>query len=550
MNNKKSESCITISFDFNICNETIKDIYSTINQWDYSLNWTDAAKKQPDDYFKKNYPYVKTVEFMTATGGSESRDLFIDPLDRSTLYDYKFDPLINACETAKRQGLKPNIKTGNVPLKFSSEPFISESFGVNVRPPDSDKYDAYYDFIKAVADALIAHFGIDEVRSWSWCILTEYENKDWFRCADDETGEATEREFYKLYDYSVAALQESIGKDHLSVGAHAMLCDVGHFDPRSFIEHCANGINYKTGEIGSQVNYWAFSIYDLGPGNHTFGRKMTLTTALNFLRDKAVEVGFTGLKYGIDEGYLLFGADGKLLNASHVTAQSYQGAYTAKHYKEAILSGLDWYSLWAFNTESIWGVGINAADSVGTFTVKLGSKMAGDNFVPPLSVIGALRSDKNQVDGFAGYNSNTKTAHIMAYNYNPDEFSEIGESLTIELSNISSVSGDSLTVKRWYVDDRVNWLSQWMKDQEEHGIKDDDWFHSKYCVDILHSIYKDEAMQIWYDHVKDYIKIATLKCVETTESIVDGKLTLKAELEHHGVVFYEIINIINRKNTY
>jgi len=539
----ENETGITINFDFRNREDPIKDLYSTINQWDYSLNWTDAATMQPDNYFKINYPFVKRVEFMIATGGSESRDLFIDPHDRSTLYDYKFDSLIAACETALRQGLKPNIKTGSVPLKFSSEPFISEQFGVNSRPPDDDKYDAYYDFIKAVADALIEHFGIDEVRKWSWCVLTEYENKDWFMCAGDTTGKATEQAFYKLYDFSAAALQDSIGKEHLIIGAHAMLCLEGHFDPRGFIEHCASGINHKTGEVGSQVNYWAFSIYDLGPGNYNFGRKMTLTEALNFLRDKAEEVGFNDLKYGIDEGYLLFGADGKLLNASHVTAQSYQGAYTARHYKEAILAGLDWYSLWAFNTDSIWGVGNVSADSVGTFTVMLGSKMAGDQYVPPLSVTGKQRSEKNLVDGFAGYDNKTETAHIMAFNYNPDEFSSVCESLTIEIDNINTVDGDSVIIKQWYVDDRVNWLSRWMQDQEEHGIKDDDWFHSKYCVDIIHSIFNDHAIKVWYDHVEDYIEIATLKCEETVESVINNKLILKAELDHHAVVFYEITNI-------
>ena len=542
-----TDNVITMTFDMVNCKEVIKDIYSTINQWDFSQNWTKAADNQPDDYFKKNYPYVKVVEFMTATGGSESRDLYNDPLNRDTLTDYKFDSLINACETALRQGLKPNIKTGNVPLKFCAEPFISEQFGVNVRPPDDDKYCAYYDYIKAAADALILRFGLTEVRKWSWCVLTEYENKDWFKCEGDETGEATREAFFKLYDYSVGALQASVGKDYLVVGAHAMLCDVGHFDPRDFIEHCAYGTNYFTGEVGSQVNYWAFSIYDLGPGNYSFGRRLTLTLALDFLRDKAKEVGFNSLRYGIDEGYLLFGADGKLLNASHVTAQSYQGAYTAKHYKEAILSGLDWYSLWAFNTESIWGIGDNAADSVGTHTVKLGSKMAGDFFVPPVSITGKLKSNDNQVDGFAGYNSGKNTIHIIAYNYNPDEFSQVGESLNFILYNVYPVDGNSVNIKCWYVDDNVNWLSQWMKDQEEHGVTDEEWHHSKYCVDIIHSTFSEIAQKVWYDHVKDYIEISTLTCSESTEIVKGGKLTLSANLEHHGVVFYEITGVKNKR---
>lgn len=43
-------------------------------------------------------------------------------------------------------------------------------FGVNVRPPFN--YDAYYNYIKALAGTLVSEFGINEVKTWSWvCLL-------------------------------------------------------------------------------------------------------------------------------------------------------------------------------------------------------------------------------------------------------------------------------------------------------------------------------------------------------------------------------------------
>lgn len=546
---KAERDNIEMIFNFNNTEKPIKDIFSTINQWDYGWQWTHFADNQSEKYFSENYPFVKTVELMVATGGSAERDLFIDPHDRSVLDDYKFDSLIMACENVVRQGLKPNIKTGSVPLKFSGSPQISSSFAVNVRPPDDDKYGDYYKYIKAIADALVAHFGMDEVKTWSWCVLTEYENRDWFQAAGDTTGDATKAAYFKLYDYTVAALRASIGSENLVVGAHAMLCDVGLWDPRDFIVHCATGTNHFTGKIGTQINYITFSLYDLKPGDFTFGRKLNLTSALDFLRNKAVEVGLTNLSYGIDEGYILFGADMKLVNMSHVVASGYQGAFTAKHFKESIECGLDWYSLWSFNTEGIWGAGNTAADAIVTHIARLGSKMVGSSYVQPVSVNGTPKDAQNHVDGFAGYNNSTNTMYVMAYCFNPDENAVTREEVELVLENIAAVEGDTVTVRRWYVDDSCNWFPNWIQDMSANSISDKDYFFSKYSVEVPVSLGNDAAKRVWYENVEKYVEKSTLTYTETTETVINNVLTLGASLDCHGVVFYEITNVRNLQNS-
>jgi len=68
---------------------------------------------------------------MTATGGVDWRDLFNDPYNRNVWWDYNFEKLKDAIRQVLRQGLKPYIKTGNVPEKYSSPPVIGVEFGAN-----------------------------------------------------------------------------------------------------------------------------------------------------------------------------------------------------------------------------------------------------------------------------------------------------------------------------------------------------------------------------------------------------------------------------------
>lgn len=51
--------------------KTIKNIFSDVNMWYFETYWGEQASVRPADYFSKNYPFVKRVQFMTATGGNE-----------------------------------------------------------------------------------------------------------------------------------------------------------------------------------------------------------------------------------------------------------------------------------------------------------------------------------------------------------------------------------------------------------------------------------------------------------------------------------------------
>jgi hypothetical protein len=515
--------------------------HSMINVWDFRIHWTSEAEGRPSNYFAANYPFVKNVQFMTATGGNDTRDLFVDPYNNVTKTDYKFDELIDALHNAVDQGLKPFIKTGAVPLKLSNSPHISSAFGVNVRPPAD--YDVYYNYIKAMADAIVAEFGINEVKTWTWGVLTEYENSDWF-IASDGSPNTTKIAYFKLYDYTVAALEAAIGAGNLNVGAHSMSVVNALWDERDFIQHVATGTNYKTGTVGTQIDYLAASYYDMAPGQGSSG--LSFADTINLLRDKANSVGLTNLKFGIDEGRILNGPsdDGRAL-FSRIMPHTYQGTYDAKLFRIMNDAQIDWLSTWGLTTEAFWG----GVPAVGTHIANLAYKMTGDNRVG-FAVTGSTGDPGNEIDGIAGFNRSTNTVHVMAYNHNNNMNAITGETPTITINNIKPASGSTVTVKQWLVDDlHGNFWPAWRADLLARGLTNSAFSWSKYSLEVPKHLVNAADIAYWYSRESAYKTAATLTPTTTTATVTGNKLVLTPPLAHHGVVFYEISNATNTATT-
>ena len=329
-------------FDMSDQGKVIGNKFSMVNSWMYRPEWTTTARSYPDDYFSSRFPFVERVHVMTATGGHLQRDLS-DPRGETVIERYNFDRFIEAFRQIVRHGLRPYIKTGNVPLKMSEDPELG-TFGVNVKPPVD--YDLYYEYIKSLATALVDEFGIDEVKTWWWGVLTEYENKDWFDTGDPES---TKIAYLKLYDYTVAALEDVLGPENVIVGAHSMSVIPGYWDEREFIEHVARGTNYKTGHQGTQLDFLAVSFYDstlIGLDENK------LLRAVEEVRQKAESVGLTDLWYGIDEGQFE-GWDRKPL-LSRTVNLSAQGAADAKLFKVMVEHDIDWFATWTLATDGTW----------------------------------------------------------------------------------------------------------------------------------------------------------------------------------------------------
>ena len=301
-------STAVIDVDTSITGDVIPNVVDNINLWHMGKTFYNTERNEENDVFE----FVKYVQLMQCTGGTADRDLFEDPYDTSTLTDYKFDSLIKNCRGILSLGAKPHLKMGGVPLKFTSD-YKMGGFDMNVYPPDD--YEAYYGYIKAIAEALVNEFGVEEVKSWRFGVMTEYENQDWFMAKSGDPQESAEA-YCKLYDYTVQALIDVIGED-VFVGAHSMTVTEGLWDEEIFIRHVAEGTNYANGKKGSRICFLSASFYDSNPGKFTKG--YTLPETIGYLKDKAEKYGLENLIYGIDEGRILSGNtsgkdDSQLLN--------------------------------------------------------------------------------------------------------------------------------------------------------------------------------------------------------------------------------------------
>jgi len=532
--------------------DVITGKFPMLNSWYYNNDWGAAADAEENDYMTSHYPFVKYVRLFAATGGcytgyagcssGNDRDLFINPANPATMTDYKFDILKNAIQNILDKGLKPYIVTGNVPVKYSVSPYIG-TFNVNTRPPAD--YTTYYNYIKALADELVAQFGTAEMRTWKWGVMSEFENADWFWDGPGmaPNANASKTAYFKLYDYTAAALQSAIGNENLIIGAHAMAVTPGLWDPRELLDHCAYDMNYKTGGIGAKLDFMTVSYYDHSPGVYT---AKSLPEVINSLRDRAIVNGLTNLQFGIDEGWFLTDASGKDL-FSRSTGTAYQAAYLANKIKEMVDHNIDWLSVWALNANGVWGGA--SLPTVSTNVIKLAQMMEGERRAG-LSISGASGTG-NVVDSFASYSDANKKLHILVYNFNANPAAQSSEAPTIVIDNIAPASGNHVEIKSWTIDEsHGNYWPQWWSDKGS-TLTSADYanFWSPHSVEIGAALTNPAARAFWNSRSGIYQSLAALTPSSGSSiPVISGSISLSPVLSHHAVMLYEISNVTSTGN--
>lgn len=504
---------------------------SNVNIWSIDGNpFVNAGINEENNIFE----FVNYVQFMQCTGGNAQRDLFVDPYDKTVLDDYDFSTLINNCRGVLNLGAKPFLKLGSVPLKYSAKANTDAEFDTNIYPPDD--YNVYYNYIAAIAQALADEFGKEEVLTWRFGVMTEYENASWFMANSGDPNESA-IEFCKLYDYTVAALTDVIGND-VFVGAHSMTVTEGLWDETYFIEHCANGTNYKTGEKGTRICYLSASFYDSTPGEFTGGK--TLPETIAFLRNAAEKAGLENLIFGIDEGRILCGntsgaTDDQLL--TRTCGYTYQAAYDARLYAQMFENNINYFSSWSYLSNGLlegnptvsYHVAKNAAAFDGMMLAK--TEKTGKGFIP-----------KAEVNAVSAYDEESGTFRIMAYNFKNDvEYDKTADlSFTV---NAPQYNRKSVKVTAYVVDDDCNYFDEWVEDRKTYGIGDDcfSWSPDDPQIDNPTTLSDPRAREIYKTELYDkYTECSKLVPVQKTVNVSDGKIILDITLDPNAVVFYEM----------
>ena len=500
----------------------IWNVADNMNQWSYAPTWNNAMENEPEDYFRENMPYVKYMQLMTAAGGNEQRDLFKNPLDREVLNDYDFSPLVRACKNIVRQGLIPHLKLGNIPLKFTANPQISRSFGVNKRPPDD--YNNWHDYIKAMMQSLVKEFGLQTVRNWRFGVVTEYENKDWFSVDDDPV--KTRDAYFALYDYTVDALQQALGKK-VCVGAHSMSVIEGLWDEREFIAHCARGKNFCTGKTGTRLCFLSASYYDDRPG--VPGKHNSLSETIALLREAAVKEGFKNLFYGIDEGRILQGTDKKDLGPRAV-GHTWQAAYDARLYHTMLDENIDYLSHWAYTSSGIRA----GVPSVSAHTSGLFYRLEGAVRLP--GTYETTGTEEGKVGGIAALDRKHNKLYLLFYAYSDSVFQQGSREIACEIAGLTKKSG-RLSGTQTLVSDDSNFFDEWVVDRMKAGITEKDFSWSS---DSFEASTPPTPGSIFQNSLAYYQSCAELKPVPESFEIKDGTLNIRTTIPVHGVLLYEI----------
>lgn len=504
---------------------------SNVNVWSIDGNPFVNAKVEGEYNI---FDFVNYVQLMQCTGGSADRDLFVDPLDRTVLDDYDFTKLIENCRGVINLGAKPMLKLGSVPLKYSSGSTSENYFETNIYPPDD--YNVYYNYIRAITEALVEEFGKDEVLSWRFGVMTEYENSAWFTAPDGDP-EATATEYCKLYDYTVAALTDVLGDD-VFVGAHSMTVTEGLWDEKIFINHVANGKNYKTGETGTRICYLSASFYDSEPGEFTKGK--TLPETIGYLRKCADEAGLKDLIFGIDEGRILCGttrgaSDDQLL--SRTVGYTYQAAYDARLYAQMFNNNINYFSSWGFLSNGL----LDGNPTVAYHVASNVAKFDGMSLINTEKEFGGF-INKAEVNAVSAYDSDSGTLRIMAYNFKND----LDYNKTADLGftvNAPQFTGNKVKVTAYVVDDDCNYFDEWVEDRKTYNIGDEcfGWSPDDPQIDGITTLADPRAREIYYSELyAKYSECSKLEPKTFEAEVVDGEIALSITLDPNAVVFYEI----------
>lgn len=519
------------SIDASEKGKVLHNVVNNVNIWSIEGNpFVNAQINEENNIFE----FVEYVQFMQCTGGTETRDLFKNPNDKTVLDDYDFTLLINNCRGVLKLGAKPFLKLGNVPIKFSKDATTEIGFGMNPYPPDD--FDVYYNYIHALATELVKEFGKEEVLTWRFGVMTEYENAAWF-FAGEEDPEASAEAYCKLYDYSVAALQDAIGED-VFVGAHSMTVTEGLWDEAEFIKHCGEGTNYKTGKKGTRVCYLSSSFYDSLPGEYTDGK--TLPESIEYLRETAESVGLNDLIYGVDEGRILegnsSGADSSEL-LTRTCGYTYQAAYDARLTAQMFNNDIAYFSAWSYLSNGF----LQGNPTVSYHVAKNAAKFSGANLVSTDKTKSGviLGSD---VDAVSAFNEKTNTLHVMAYNFKNDVDYNKSTEMTFEI-NAPQFSGKNVKVTAYVINDDCNYFDEWVEDRKTYNITDDcfAWSPDDPSIDSPITLSDEKARDIYFNELySKYTECSKLIPTETEMVAKDGKITLNITLDPHAVVFYEI----------
>lgn len=504
----------------------LPNIAQAICIWDVRCFDDDGAfGRMPDGWYKEQYPFVEYVILMTFTGGKNYNEWC--SLDENGSLCYDFSTPLRILKNVLRQGVRPIIVIGNVPYALSDPSKIEpDSYGWGNRLPPKD-FREYYEYISSFARMIADHFTVEEYSRWQFRVGTEPDNFHWW------TG--TEEEYCQLYDYTVAALQNVLGAEHLDVSP-------GNLETYTkwpaLLAHCAIGKNYYTGQTGTQADRFSISHYELGAESQPYWElENILSEALRRAKEYP-QLGITAINIG--EGQFL--SDGmkpphRLSNAQDGT--EYGASWMAATYDTCCSNGCEYFANWAYHCD-FWLTDKPMLKVPAFHVAQMIKNMSGSRRAAVRS--GRAEKNGNTVGAVASYDPSSQYLQILIYNHNIER-ENIAEDLEIRIIP-DDIPINRISAEAWLVDeDHSNFFRTWLKDSADiprtESSADFDTLGSLVDTEVA-ALLKDEDLDFWTAQKEKYRHLDGLQKIPLSFSEEDHVIRIPFTLNGHGVLFLAV----------
>jgi xylan 1,4-beta-xylosidase len=203
-------------------------------------------------------PYVRVHNLFTTGDGSAalkwgSTNVYTEDAQGKPVYSWTI--LDRIFDSFHESGVKPLVEIGFMPEALSTHPqpyrhnFPQGSVYTGWAYPPKD-YQKWAEVVFQFVRHLRERYGDAEVKTWLWEVWNEPDIEYW---------KGTPQEYFKLYDFSVDAVERALPEARIG-GPDS----TGPGNPkaadflRAFLDHCAHQPNYASGKVGSRLDFISF----------------------------------------------------------------------------------------------------------------------------------------------------------------------------------------------------------------------------------------------------------------------------------------------------
>jgi len=288
-----------------------KPIYSYFGYDEPNYTYTALGKKLVGELAAAGgqTTYIRT-HFMLATGDGTpgfkfgSTNAYTEDAAGRPVYDWTITDRI--FDTYLQAGAKPFVEIGFMPkaLSVRPDPYTptwtpggkNDQYSIGWSYPPND-YRKWGNLVEEWVRHAMNKYGRAEVATWYWEVWNEPDIAYWHGTPED---------YNKLYDYAAAGLKKVMPE--AKIGGPATTgpsVEKAAAFLRQFLQHCATGKNYVTGQTGAPLDFITY---------HAKGRPQVVAGH--------VEMGITKNAQDVDEGYKIVASFPSFRNLPIVLSES------------------------------------------------------------------------------------------------------------------------------------------------------------------------------------------------------------------------------------